>query len=142
MGRKRSTTQLGPEANGVQAPQATKPANKQDAVRLALEAGVTSPTAIAQYVQDKFGMEMTVAHVSTTKGILIRQGKARKKRKPGRKPGKKRAEQADGARARVAATTWEEGLTPQDLRLLSEMAQRAGGYAQLRQFIDVLGGGG
>jgi TatD DNase family protein len=31
-------------------------------------------------------------------------------------------------------------LTPRDLRLLSEMARRAGGFQQLRDFLDVLGG--
>jgi hypothetical protein len=36
----------------------------------------------------------------------------------------------------------EGGLTPHDLRLLTEMAQRAGGFQQLRRFLDVLGGRG
>jgi hypothetical protein len=50
---------------------ATKPATKQDAVRLALEAGVSSPTQIARSVKDHFGMEMTADHASTAKGNLL-----------------------------------------------------------------------
>jgi hypothetical protein len=120
---------------------ATKPATKQEAVRLAMEAGVTSPTEIARYVKDHFGMEMTAQHASTAKGILLRTKKV-KKGKPGRKPGKKRTEQAGPAAARPITPSREVGLTPHDLRLLSEMARRAGGFQQLRDFLDVLGGRG
>jgi hypothetical protein len=34
----------------------------------------------------------------------------------------------------------EARLTPHDVRLLSEMARRVGGFQQLREFLDVLGG--
>jgi hypothetical protein len=118
---------------------ATKPANKQDAVRLALEAGVTSPTQIGGYVKEHFGLEMTAAHASTAKGILLRTRKV-KKGKPGPRPGNKRAEQASPTPARTATPSTEAGLTPHDLRLLSEMARRAGGFQRLREYVDLLGG--
>jgi hypothetical protein len=51
-----------------------------------------------------------------------------------------RLEQAGPAPARKATPSREAGLTAQDLRLLSEMARRAGGFQQLREFIGVLGG--
>jgi hypothetical protein len=35
-----------------------------------------------------------------------------------------------------------QGARSHDLRLLSEMARRAGGFQRLRQFLDVLGGRG
>jgi hypothetical protein len=42
--------------------------------------------------------------------------------------------------AGAATPSREAGLTAQDLRLLSEMVRRAGGFQQLREFLDVLGG--
>jgi hypothetical protein len=84
---------------------------------------------------------MTAEHASTSKGILLRQRKA-KRGKPGPKPGKKGTEPAGPAAARPITPSREAGLTAHDLRLLSEMAQRAGGFQQLRDFLDVLGGMG
>jgi hypothetical protein len=58
------------------------------------------------------------------------------------KRGKKRAEQTGPAAARPITPPREAGLTPHDLRLLTEMARRAGGFQQLREFLDVLRGMG
>jgi hypothetical protein len=79
-------------------------------------------------------MEMTPEHASTAKGILFPSKKG--------KPGKKRAGQAGPAAARPITPSREAGLTAHDLLLLSEMARRAGGFQQLRDFLDVLGGMG
>jgi hypothetical protein len=155
MGRKRSNTTPadptaapgtgtnGAAAEGTDRKEGATPATKQEAVRLALAAGIRSPTEIAGYVKRTFGMEMTPAHVSTVKGFLKRKKKAKKQKTRG---GKKRAEaQADRAvpapsKTKPAAQTQASGLTPGDLSALVEMAQRAGGIERLVEYLEVLKG--
>jgi hypothetical protein len=103
--------------------------------------GIDSPTQIAERLKTVYGLDITPNYVSLIKGELGKT-KKRKMRKPGRKPGRKpRAEKqiAKQPAAKPAPAAKEAGLTPQDLRTLTELARRAGGFVQLREFIDVLG---
>ena len=116
------------------------PENKTEAVRLAMAAGIASPLEIVRYVQETFGLEMTPAHASTIKGTLKRaNGKA------GRKPRRKAGRKAGGIQAapKVAIsppTKGEAGLTTGDLTSLCNLAQRAGGFDALKEFVEILGG--
>jgi hypothetical protein len=135
MARKRSTSSEQapqPPENGTQ-----KPANKTQAVELALAAGVTSPIEIAAYAKEHFGLEITKAHVSTIKGNLKRAKKGRKK--PGRKAGKKPAPVSQSsAKVTKEAPRSEPGLTMKDLASLIDLAKRAGGFDVLQEYVEVL----
>jgi hypothetical protein len=65
--------------------------NKMNAVREALrELGMDAkPAAIQTFIKDKFGVEMTLDHISNYKSSIRRKGgKGRRRgRKPGPKPG-------------------------------------------------------
>ena len=124
--------------------QATTPENGQsaptpsrrEAVREAIANGMSSPTEIAAHLKTAYGLDITTAHVSTIKTAL----KKKKKRK-GRKPGRKAKAEKQAAKEPVAKPVppaKEGGLTAQDLRLLTELASKAGGFSRLREFIDVL----
>jgi hypothetical protein len=134
MARKRSTSsEPSPEAtsNGIQ-----RPANKTEAVELALAAGVTSPTEIAAYAKEHFGLDITKAHVSTIKGNLK---KKKGKKKSGRKPGRKPAPVSQtAAKVTKEAPSGEAGLTMKDLASLLDMARRAGGFDALQEYVEVL----
>src|SRR5262249_44829826 len=129
----------GPTAEGARG-ETKAPATKQEAVRLALAARVRSPTQIARYVKDHFGMELTPAHASTIKGQLKREKKVKKRGANGRR--KKRApgstDQAAQTPARARPAAQVAGLTPGDLTTLVEMARRAGGIERLVEYLEVL----
>ena len=136
MARKRSrrssqqtTTETAPVENALGK---ASPSKKQ-AVKEALEMGIASPTKIAEHVKTTYGLDITTNYVSVIKGEL---GKTKKRK--GRKPGRKPKTAAKQPVAKQLSAPKEGGLTPQDLKLLSEMASRAGGFSQLREFIDVL----
>jgi hypothetical protein len=135
MGRKRSAdSETSSQAGNNGAHPA--PANKTEAVGLAMAAGVSSPTEIAVYVKDQYGLTITPAHVSTIKGNLKR---ARRKKKPGRKSGRKAASAgASAPRSTPQAPAGEAGLTTKDLTSLIEMARRAGGFDVLHEYVEVL----
>jgi hypothetical protein len=114
----------------------TTPTKKQ-AVAEALAMGIESPTKIAERLKSVYSLDITPNYVSLIKGDLGKT-KKRKGRKPGRKPKVTQASTEQPAR-KTATTAKEGGLTPQDLRLLGELAGRAGGFGRLREFIDVLG---
>jgi len=120
--------------------QSPKPATKQEAVRLALAAGVNSPTEIAAYVKRTFDIDITTAHVSNIKGILNRGKKGGKKAGPGRKKKAQQPVEQPEQPTRTKPTPAAAGLTAQDLILLAELAARAGGFERLREFVDALGG--
>jgi hypothetical protein len=124
MGRKRSDQSL----------------TKKEAVRLALEQGITSPTAIAEHLRQTQGIAITPEHVSTIKGGLKRdKEKGGRKGKPGRKPRQQPAgEQATPSAARTSPAQRGSGLTPGDLKALADVAQRAGGVRQLQAFLAAL----
>jgi hypothetical protein len=136
MARKRSAgTEMTPQA-GENAAHSSTPANKTEAVRLALAAGVSSPTEIAQHIKAQYGMDITPAHVSTIKGNLKR---AKKGKKRGRKPGRKPAAASPVApQAAEPARASSSGLTAKDLVSLIDMARRAGGFDVLQEFVQIL----
>ncbi len=118
------------------ATEATSP-SKREAVLQALANGITSPTEIAAHLKTAYGLDITTNYVSVIKGELG-VTKQRKGKKPGRKPSAERQSAKQPASKPVPAAK-EAGLTVQDLRLLAELASRAGGFGRLRDFIDVLG---
>jgi hypothetical protein len=127
---KKATTEAAPADNG----QAKAAPTKKDAVKEALEMGISSPTKIAEHVKTTHGLDITANYVSVIKGEL---GKTKKRK--GRKPGRKAKTTAGQPAAKPVSAPKEGGLSPQDLRLLSELASRVGGFDRLREFIDVLG---
>jgi hypothetical protein len=141
MARKRSgeSSQPAPtEATTPENGQAKASPSKKEAVAEALALGIDSPTQIAERLKTIYGLEITTSYVSVIKGELKKKKKG-KGRKPGRKP---RAEKqaTEQPVAKPAPVAKVGGLTPQDLRTLTELASRVGGYGRLREFIDVLGG--
>ncbi len=125
------TTHRNPGTNGMQ-----QPASKKDAVRMALAAGVKSPTDIAQYVKDKFALDMSVPHVNTVKGQLKREKNEKKpKGKPGRKPGRPRTRAVEATPARAEA---RRGLTVAEVRTLKELVGRVGGVGGLQPYLELL----
>jgi hypothetical protein len=121
---------------------AGKPNNKTQAVLFALKSGLDSPTEIADYIRNKFGMDMSADHVSTVKGNLIKKGLV--KGKPGRKRrkgkgGRPRKEQPAAEKpARTAKKGGEPGLTLDQWRTLADIASAVGGYDHLQEYLAVL----
>ncbi len=108
---------------------ATWPADKTQAVKLALRDGLRSPTEIANHVRTKYGMDITANYVSVIKGKMKKSKKKAKaklsaegqeKGTPGRPPSGK------------------TGLSPQDLVDLAGLAKKAGGYEKLQEFLNAL----
>jgi len=117
------------------------PANKTEAVKMAMAAGVQLPVAVTKYVKEHFDIEITPAHVSTIKGnIKKEQGNGQAIRKRGRKP--RRQEVLGNQDGQVAekpfARSASGGLSPQDLGVLADIIKRAGGLEQLQEFLTVL----
>ena len=101
-------------------------ASKRELVRLALEQGMTSPTAIAEHLRQTHRVPITPAHVSTLKGDLKRE---KEQQQPaGEKP-------APSAARTTPAAQRGSGLTPKDLLALADIAERAGGVNQLQAFL-------
>ena len=111
--------------------------SKSEAVREAMSKGITSPTAIAAHLKAAYGLDITTAHVSTIKGGLKNKKGTGKRGRP--KGSTKKAVAKEVAPAKTASAAKGTGLTPMDLRLLSNLARQAGGIAQLREYLDVLG---
>jgi hypothetical protein len=108
------------EATAAKDGQSASPPSKSDAVKQALSQGMNSPTEIAAHLKSAYGLDITTAHVSTIKGNL-KKSKKGKGRKSGRKP---RAEKqaTEQPAAKPAPVAKVGGLTPQDLRTLTELA--------------------
>jgi hypothetical protein len=133
---KNKTKKPVPEAS-VTGPNNATP-SKSEAVKEAIKQGITSPTSIAAHLKAAYGLDITTAHVSTIKGGLKNKKSATGKR--GRPKGStKKAVAKEVAPAKAAPAAKGTGLTPQDLRLLTNLARQAGGIAQLREYLDVLG---
>ena len=124
-----------PEASATGPDTATP--SKSEAVREAMSKGITSPTAIAAHLKAAYGLDITTAHVSTIKGGLKNKKGTGKRGRP--KGSTKKAVAKEVAPAKTASAAKGTGLTPMDLRLLSNLARQAGGIAQLREYLDVLG---
>ena len=128
-----ATTETTPAGND----QAKASPSKKEAVAEALALGIESPTQIAERLKTIYGLEITTGYVSVIKGELKKKKKG-KGVKPGRKPRAEKYTTKEPA-AKPAPAAKEGGLTPQDLRALTELASRVGSYGRLREFIDVLG---
>jgi hypothetical protein len=124
------------DSSNLAATEATTP-SKKEAVKQALASGITSPMEIAAHLKSAYGLNITTNYVSVIKGELGKT-KKRKGKKPGRKP---KAEKlpVNQPVAKPVPVAKESGLTAHDLRLLAELASKAGGFARLREFVDVLG---
>jgi hypothetical protein len=155
MGRKKSdttATEAAPESTTAQAPdngepagaaaspgQENKPENKTEAVQEALRMGIESPTKIAEYVNGKYDMGISVGYVSTIKGNLKKEkDKGGGKRPPGRPPKQKPAEAEGTARSAAKAADSPGGLRPRDVEALADIAERAGGIDHLMQLLTTL----
>jgi hypothetical protein len=151
MARKSSSNATSTEAGsttGSASTSAKSSVNKTQAVQEVLKLHITSPVKIADYLKKEYGLDITAAHVSTIKGNLKRRKGTGKRGRPKGSTKKAIAEAAATAAAALVATTAAKaapapkagGLTPSDLRTLSDMAHKAGGFGQLREYLEVLGG--
>lgn len=105
------------------------PKDKTQAVKLALRDGVKSPTGIAEYVKEKYGMDITPNYVSVIKGKMKRGRKAKRKAKQS---------QAEGSEKAAPRAGDKRGLSPEDIVELAGLARKAGGYEKLRDFLTAL----
>jgi hypothetical protein len=110
-----------------------KPANKTEAVRLALDAlggRKATPGQIDEYLRREFKITMSPQHISTTKSNLLRgKGKGKRRRRKG-------AEAAPAAEGTAAAPAF----SLKDMREVRAVVDRvgAGKFKDLRQFREVL----
>jgi hypothetical protein len=116
--------------------QAASSPSKTEAVKKAIADGMTSPKEISQHVKTAYGLDITPNYISMIKGNLKK--KAGEGGKPGRKPKAEKATARQPA-ASPAPAAMGGRLSPDDLRTLTELARRAGGFGHLREFINVLG---
>src|SRR5262249_5060020 len=127
--KKQQDTGAGTDQTSTGTGSATVPADKTQAVKLALRDGLKSPTAIANHVRTKYGMDITPNYVSVIKGEM----------KKSKKKGKaKHAAEGESKRARVPPPASKTGLSPQDLVDLADLAKKAGGYEKLQEFLNAL----
>jgi hypothetical protein len=114
--------------------------SKTEAVKEAIAQGMTSPTEIVAHVKSTYGLDVTPNHVSMIKTALKRKGTTGRKRgRPKGSTKKAVAKEVAPAPAKAVSAAKGGSLTPQDLRLLTTLARQAGGIAQLRDYLDVLG---
>jgi len=113
----------------------TKWGEKTHAVKEALKAGIESPKAIADHLRQQ-GIEITPAHVSAIKGKLGRAGEVKPTKKQVAVPQQK---QAAPALSKTLARNGA-GLSPEDLVALANLAERAGGFERLQEFLSALKG--
>jgi hypothetical protein len=129
MGRKKNAEATG-QADGAAS---GRPANKTEAVRLALAAlggKKATPGQIDDYLRREFQITMSPQHISTTKSNLLRgKGKGKRRRKKG-------AEAAPAAVPSAAAPTF----SLKDMREVRAVVGRVGveKFKDLRQFREVL----
>jgi hypothetical protein len=100
---------------------------KMDAVRQALKdlGKDAKPTQLKGHIREKFGIEMSTDHISTSKGIILRKGK---------KPrAKKLAVQKETAKPPAG----RNGISLQDIRSVKDLVKKVGAD-QLRGLIDLL----
>lgn len=111
-----------------------KKMTKYEAVRQAmLKLGMdTGRTELKEYIEEKFGLEMSLDHISTTKADLVRKGKL-----SGAGSGDRAAtvegENLPRKRGRPASTN--TGIEFEELLALRNLVKRLG-HEQVRQIID------
>jgi hypothetical protein len=109
-----------------------KPANKTEAVRLALGAlggRKATPTQIDEYLRREFKITMSPQHISTAKSNLLRgKGKPRRRKK------------SAGAAPAAAAPAAAPAFSLKDMREVRAVVGRVGveKFKDLRQFREVL----
>src|SRR5262249_7995284 len=141
----------GPEGDatpqGPTATTGTEKITKKEAVRrsLAKLGQDAKPALIRADIKERFGIEMTPAHITTTKGELRRQaakGKAAPRRPPGRPP-KAKAEADPAQRHPPAPAPAERGSSTgatvllEDIQTLKSLVKRVGAD-HLKTLIDLL----
>jgi hypothetical protein len=118
-------------APGADAP-GGKAASKMDAVRQALgELGKDAkPRDIQQHVKERYGIDMTLQHISTYKSSLLRKRRGRRSRK-------RRAEGEQAATPERTRGGSSAQITLADLRALKELADRIGN-TRLREIAELV----
>lgn len=142
MGRKKMNVAAAPDQTTAQVPDNGhgKPGRKRGektlVVKDAMDTGLTSPTAISEYVKEHHGLDITPAHVSTIKGTLRRAEEA-KRRKGGRPKRVETTTQPAAAPPATKAPARNGGLSPQDLSELLSLANRLG-IEKLEEYVAAL----
>jgi hypothetical protein len=111
---------------------------KKEAVRRALAAlgKKAKPTAIQGWIKDTLHIDMTTAHISTTKGDLLRKAKKPPAKKPVASPQPRG--QAAPAPPRVKAANGKGSTVEMaDILKLKDLVRRVGA-AHLRTLIDLM----
>jgi hypothetical protein len=120
---------------------------KMEAVRRAVaELGKDAmPVRIQQFVKDRFGVEMTTAHISVCKGSILRERSGKGKKAPVKPAApavatKKASPRSLVQRSAAAETPAPSGdaVTLEDVRTVKELLGRIG-TRNVRQLVDVLG---
>lgn len=109
--------------------------SKIDAVRKALEelGKKAKPGAIREFVKEKFGLEMSLSHVSNCKTHLRKKKRKKKTAEPA--PATAAAAPAKVASARASGS----GVSLSDIAAVKDLVGRVG-EENLKGLIDVLGG--
>jgi hypothetical protein len=132
MAKKKTQTAATPTAGASQStgPGKDKTPSKQDAVRRALrQLGKNArPVEIKDFVKTQFGLEMTLDHVSSAKGKVLRKGGKRKAKV--KKP-------AAAAKKPAAAHATAGNIDLKDVAAVKELVKRVGADG-LRSLIDLL----
>jgi hypothetical protein len=119
---------------------------KQEAVRHALAdlGRDAKPAQLHGHIKDKFGIDMTTDHISTAKGIILKQ-EARQAKPAAQRPTAKPPAQASAASKtkpekpapKKAATPQSNGIGLEDIEAAKGLVERVGADS-LRKLIDVL----
>src|SRR5438045_942493 len=113
-----------------------QPANitKVEAVRRALKAlgKDATPSKLQPYIKQTFGIDMTPAHVTTCKGVVLR-----KKKKPGPKPKVQPLEPLVRQSAPTPAKASRNGISLEDIQSVKGLIGRVGAD-QLKGLIDLM----
>jgi hypothetical protein len=120
---------------------------KQEAVRRALKAmgRAATPTQMQPYIKEHFGIEITIGHISTSKGMILRKRKGGKR---GRKPVAQGAAPEEGAKEEAGRTAVvrqkpaargakEAGIPLDDILYVKGLVGRLG-PDQLHTLIDAI----
>jgi hypothetical protein len=115
-----------------------QPANitKVEVVRRALQAlGKDAlPAKLRPYIKQTFGIEMTPAHITTCKGVVLRRGKKKPGPKPKVQPPEPLVRQSAPTPPKPAA---KNGITLEDLQSVKALIGRVGAD-QLKGLIDLM----
>jgi hypothetical protein len=105
---------------------------KMEAVRRALsDLGKDAmPTQLQGHIREKYGIEMSIDHISVCKGKILRKGKKAKGRKPA-------APKEAAAAPPAKPVAVRNGISLPDLRAIKELVARFG-RSQLHDLIDLL----